>query len=402
MTAARVVVAHPGVQYAPQLAAELARRDMLLRYWTTIGFAEGSSTARWARRLPGSLSRAVVTRSLRGVANPQLRTCPTAEIAAAMRMRLGGAAEESLHRRNAAFQRLVGERDLAAATAVIGFDTSSWLLAERTQCLGKPFVLDQSIGHPAAKEQTYAQLRNRFPQWRDDFVRKPPPRIALEVREHALATRIVAPSRFVVQTLVDAGVDAAKIRINPFGTDVDEFRPADRPPPLEPLVVLFAGALTARKGLPTLLEAWRGAELRQAELRIAGPGSLPPAVRLPPGVKLLGKLSRPQLAEQMRQAQLFALPSHFEGLAQVQIEALASGLPVLGTEESGAGDLVVDGVNGRILPSGNVDAWTVALRELAAKPEQVLAMRAAAIANRDRLSWRAYGDRWVAILAELG
>jgi glycosyltransferase involved in cell wall biosynthesis len=100
----------------------------------------------------------------------------------------------------------------------------------------------------------------------------------------------------------------------------------------------------------------------------------------------------------MRLAHVFVFPSFFEGLAQVQVEALASGLPVVATRESGAADIVTHGINGWIIGAGNIAETAHALRTLRNDPSAVQKMREEAISRRDSLSWEAYGDRWAARL----
>ena len=296
---------------------------------------------------------------------------------------------------------MIPDRWIEEATHVIGFDTSSWLLADRCRAIGRMFVLDQSIGHPRVGECVYSELRNRFPEWSDTIPRKSELHLACEDREHAAAHVIVAPSEFVRKTLLDQGVAEEKIRVIPFGTDLRMFRPA-KSPPRPPMVFLYAGALTARKGVPILLAAWKRASLGpRAELWLSGSGHLPPSITKPKGVRLLGKLSRSELADAMRRAHVFVFPSLFEGLAQVQVEALATGLPVIGTVSSGAEDLVHPGETGFVLTAGSIDELANCLLELAANGDMVHTMREKCIASRWLRSWSRYGEQWFDLLSRV-
>ncbi len=58
------------------------------------------------------------------------------------------------------------------AEAVIGFDTSSWILARRAHEKGRPFILDQSIGHSRFFQRVRQQLAEEFPDWIDQTPRK--------------------------------------------------------------------------------------------------------------------------------------------------------------------------------------------------------------------------------------
>jgi len=224
-----------------------------------------------------------------------------------------------------------------------------------------------------------------------------------EEQEHTEAAFIIVPSRFVARTLEENGVDAAKIRINPFGVDLECFQPGKVPPSLKPLRFVFAGSLQPRKGLPLLLAAWKALpDNHGAELWVAGGGEIPASVRrgVPDSVRFLGRLAQTELCQTFQQCHVFVFPSYFEGLAQVQIEAAACGLPVLGTASSGCEEIVKEGETGFILPTGDLEALRAALLRFISTPELVLAMRQRLLVERSRWSWAAYGDRWMKILDE--
>src|SRR5206468_217944 len=61
-------------------------------------------------------------------------------------------------------------------------------------------------------------------------------------------------------------------------------------------------------------------------------------------------LPHPQLAERLRSADVFVLPSIEEGLVRTAIEAMACGLPVVLTPNTGANDMVEPGLNGEVVP----------------------------------------------------
>jgi glycosyltransferase involved in cell wall biosynthesis len=83
----------------------------------------------------------------------------------------------------------------------------------------------------------------------------------------------------------------------------------------------------------------------------------------------MGALSRPDVAWRYREADLFTLPSSAESFGNVFAEALASGLPVVGTAIGGIPDLVEHGTNGLLVQPGDVNALAGAIRYLADDPE---------------------------------
>ena len=399
----RVLVAHPGTQYSRHLARQLSQFGMLKEFHTSIAYTSDGATARTIGFLSKKWSRRLANRLVPGVPARQLITQPTTELRALIQQRLGAEEGVAILRRNQAFQESIPEQSLQGANVVIGFDTSSWILCRRTQRLDGRFILDQSIAHPRSYQAVLAELQKRYPMWGSVTNRKSNEQLVHETAEHDQADRIVVPSTFVARTLVEHGVDPAKIRKNPFGCDLELFQPGS-PTPIRPLRFIFAGSLQARKGLPLLLEAWRRiGGLRAIELWIAGGGTIPEAERenLPPNIRWLGRLNQAQLVSAFQQCHVFIFPSLFEGLAQVQIEAAASGLPVIGTTNSGADAVIENGKTGYILPAGDLSALVQTLENIATNPSQISQMRQQILEHRYLLSWDLYGERWSRIIREV-
>ena len=152
----------------------------------------------------------------------------------------------------------------------------------------------------------------------------------------------------------------------PNGVDTGRFFPATRKPD-GTCELLFVGRLAPQKGVDILLNAlalistgWR--------LRIAGDGperehlsALATTLGLADRVTFLGWTQRDALPELYRSADVFVFPSYDEGMPNVVLEALASGLPIVATRIAGNDQLVVDGENGALVPPGNPAAFANAL-----------------------------------------
>lgn len=403
----KVLLAHPGTQHAPRLAAELGRLGALAGFWTGVGATEGTASAAILRllgRLPPL--RGLGTRVVTGLPSKHLHTLPGPELRALWRMKRGGDGEQVFHTRNAEFQAAVPSRALMAADAVIGFDTSGWILAERAQLLGKPFILDRSIAHPAALPPLLARLSRLYPEWADGPAERPAALVTAEEQEHQRAARIVVGGSFARDTLLAAGLPAERIIVNPYGVAWDELAAPAGAAPLgaRPLRFLFVGSVTARKGVPVLLDAWRRAALPDAELWIAGSCAERPRalVSRAPGVRLLGQIPRAQIPALYAQCDVFVLPSLFEGFGLVILEALAAGLPVIATPHTGAVEAVRDPALGQLVPVLDAEALAASLKFFHRSPPSRAVVQAAAAPLRGEFSWRAYGDRWAALLRDLG
>jgi glycosyltransferase involved in cell wall biosynthesis len=395
----KVLLTHPGTQYAYALAAALQAEGMLYRFATGIAF--GENLQRW---LPGKWKRRVVT----GVPDGQLYRLPLVEWRALQHMRQGFMPIEVLHRRNLHFQQQLPQKLIQNADLIIGFDTSSWVLANRAKAAGKPFVLDVSIAHPIEKEKIYQSLRKAYPEWQQELTEKPEWHIKLEQAEMEQADCIVAATRFTKSTLVKNGIDAAKIAVNAYGTNLSFFASKWEMPAHDGyaatkaksnITFCFLGMLTARKGIPWLLKVWP--RLRQqfpeCRLLLGGYGALPAGFQLPAGVEICGFIEPAQRTAFLQQADVFVFPSFFEGFAQVIIEAMATGLPVITTTPTVGPELIQEGVEGFVVEPGEDEALWSALRFFAAQPEAIAPMGRAARMAVLPYTWQAYGERWKAI-----
>jgi hypothetical protein len=169
--------------------------------------------------------------------------------------------------------------------------------------------------------------------------------------------------------LVRLGADPARIVIAPLvATQAAGGAPRRRKRPGQPLLYLFVGRLIERKGIDVLLDAFR--EVDGGELWIAGDGPLrhlvETAAREDERVRLLGHADPPELERLYRRADVLVLPSYYDVWGLVVNEAQAHGLPVIATDEVGAAaDLIDDGVNGFVVPTGSSPALARAMNEVA-------------------------------------
>ena len=196
------------------------------------------------------------------------------------------------------------------------------------------------------------------------------------MEEYDLATLIVVLSHCAADTFRAAGVPEEKLFYLPRGVDIERFTPAEKPP--DKFRAIFLGALKKRKGVHTLLEAWHGLKLKNAELVLVGhvhdeiKDSL--ARYADESVRLEGFCAEPE--KLLRTASVHIFPSTCEGSAKVTFEAAAAGLPQITTYESG--DAVVNEETGCIIPCNDTAALAAAIERLYASPELCRRMGAAA------------------------
>lgn len=180
---------------------------------------------------------------------------------------------------------------------------------------------------------------------------------------------------------------------------------ADRP------TLLAVGALTAQKNYPMLIDAaarLRGmlGDERPFRLRIAGGGALLPDLDarvagdgLAGRVELLG--NRKDVAELMREADIFVNASHYEGMPIAMLEAMQSALPIVATDVAGTRELVRDGHNGVLVTPDDAAAMAHGLATLLSKPDDYGRMSAAALDEGRRYGLDACARAHLALYDEL-
>lgn len=184
----------------------------------------------------------------------------------------------------------------------------------------------------------------------------------------ASTRRVITTSGFTARRLADFGVAAERIRVVEPGVAAAALAPADHPSPR----MLCVASLVPRKGHKVLIEAL--GPLRQHAWTCDLVGSLTrdpdhahtihatiEAAQLHERVRLLGERSPAALSEHYLGADLFVLPSLYEGYGMVITEALAHGLPVITTTGGALGDTLPSGA-GIAVPPDNAAALTAALR----------------------------------------
>ena len=152
--------------------------------------------------------------------------------------------------------------------------------------------------------------------------------------------------------------------------------------------LVFVGWVTREKGLFEALEVLACVRRHHpsATLTVVGGGRDLEAFRdhvrdrdLTEAVRLCGWLDGHQVRRILRDSDVFLFPSHFEGLPNAVIEAMAAGLPVIATRVGGVPDLIRHGENGFLVDVGDVDTMTAHVTDLLQHPE-----RAKAIGARSR------------------
>jgi len=178
--------------------------------------------------------------------------------------------------------------------------------------------------------------------------------------------RVVTPSRFYKEKLIEWGWPEDKLAYIPNYIDSTAYEPNYEPGDY----FFYFGRLTKQKGVATLIEA---AKQQGSRLLIAGTGPEEGALQAlaagADGIELLGYCTGAHLRGLIAGARAVVLPSEWYENAPISVlEAYASGKPVIGAEIGGIPELIQDGVTGMTFASGDVDSLRVCLQQFESMP----------------------------------
>jgi alpha-maltose-1-phosphate synthase len=283
-----------------------------------------------------------------------------------------------------------------------GLSGSGLRTGELAKSRGARYVCDRGSSHIRYQDQI---LRTEYDRQKIRYTGIDRWIIQQEEAEYALAHIITVPSQFAFDSFIACGVPSHKLRLIPYGVDLSRFYRIDEPSRGE-FNILFVGALSVRKGIPYLLEAFEQLRHPRKRLTLIG-GHAPELLPLISGlhdrsdVSILGTVPQESLKQHMSRSHVMVLPSIEEGLALVQAQAMACGCPLVCSTNTGASELFSDGVEGFIVPPRDSESIAGRLQLLADNPDLRDRMGSAALARVKSIQgWNEYGERMYATFCE--
>lgn len=367
----KALVTHPGRQHSHQAALALEKAGLLAGYWSGV-------PARGLRRYsPVPLDPA---RTRWFPWTPALRRIgPWSDFAACRLFDLWTA-------------RGLKKVD---ASAVIACEISALSTFRAARRRGMVTLLDAPSIHHAAQDRLHgttdsAPLHRRIVAVKDEEIR--------------LADHILTVSELARGTYLEAGVPPEKVHAVPLGADLELFSP-DGAEPRRDFTFLFSGATIRRKGFDLLLAAFDRVRA-EAPVRLRIVGSRGDAAHLldargTDGVDVLGAVSQPDLAAELRRTDVLVLPSRNDSYGMVVAEALASGTPALVSEMVGSKDLVTEGRTGWVVPVEDAGALAERMLWCALHRDEVRALRPDCRRAAEAATWPAYHERFAELIRGL-
>ncbi|ELT51078.1 glycosyltransferase family 4 protein [Brucella sp. ZJ1_1] len=398
-----VVVSQLGARRHYAVPRIFANNQRLAHFYTDICAFQG-----WPRllgsvpsnALPSSVRR-LVGRKPQGIPLKQMTTFPVFGLHSAIRRLANQTGPKSTANAiwaGETFGRLVAESGFHGAGGVYAFSGEAVEVLSAARKAGLWTAVDQVIAPRAIVDRLGQEEELLNPGWQlpveDDgycevFAER-------ERTEWQLADLVVCPSPFVARHVAEEGCAPEKIVVVPTGVDT-RFQIERKARVPGKLRVLTVGAVGLRKGSP-YVGAVSKLLAEQAEFRMVGPLELlhEAQAKLAATVELTGPIPRSEMRKQFEWADVFLLPSLCEGSAISVYEALAAGLPVICTENTGS--VVRNGVDGYIVPIRDVRETAEILRELAGNPAALERMGENARERAADYTLSRYGERLAAAI----
>lgn len=401
-----ILLVHPtGNANVRQAAQALNEAGLLTEFWTSVYW---NSNRVLNRMLPKPVSRLLNRRTFSRIPRNRVRCHPWPEAARLLAGHFGlsnltrhevgtfsvDAIYRSLDRRVA--RELHRKPDVFAVHA---YEDGACDSFREARFSGVRTIYELPIGYWKAHQKLMSEEAELQPEWAAtlhgniDSAEKR----ARKDEELALANRIIVPSEFVRQTLVEASTLNAPISVIPYGAPplrVSNSGPARRSN--EKLRIIFVGSLGQRKGLSYLLQAVEmlgsSVELTLIGKRVRECKPLDAACRKH---RWIPSLSHDEVLREMQSHDVMVFPSLFEGFGLVLLEAMACGLPVIATPNGAAPDILTDGEDGFVVPIRDTQAIAGRLEILCRDGVRLAAMSEAAMRTASAHSWEHYRARLV-------
>ncbi len=399
----KVIVAHPEKQHSFQLAAGLKKSGLLYKYITSIYDRPQSITNKIKKFLPERYKKKAGTRSTAELDN--LDVIQIGEVnnllitfiynvfhlkKLSVTLRLKNADYFGVKTAKYAVKNCVD--------AVVCYDTRAsktfkYLKNKAPDILR---ILDVTIitspymrylYDAQIKERNVVELKDESPKlWDDVFLN--------QIKEEiALADYFLAASEIVEKSLIFCGARPEQIIRIPYGVDIEKYHPNFAKSMDGPLKLITVGG-GYRKGLDMLFDIVSKYDEKDVKLEVIGNyvsiKKLIEPYEKTPNISYGGFLTPEELLIKYQSADVFILPSIGEGMALVGLEAMACGLPLICSENTGVNDLITNYENGIIIPIGSPDAIKKAIDYCIENKDRLQGMGKKARMVAERHTWKNY------------
>lgn len=386
----------------------LVEHEMLAEFWTTLAWNPGP---RLKSLLPAGLQRQIARRAITEAPPAKVRSVPWREI-----VRLGsrgtplhnllcsGERPFSILGMGSNFDKHVAQRvQELRPDMVYGYEDGGLKTYREAKRLGITIIHEQPSAYWNWTDTLFAEEAERHPELANLMLTTTNSANYAERKEEELrlADYVFVPSRHVLDSLAGV-VPQEKIRMIPYGAPDVRPRQYFNRDSKAPLKVLFVATLMQRKGIGYLLDAMDLVGT-QAELTIVG-SRLRPNPRVDEACRRwrwIESLPHDKIIDLMQESDVLVLPSLSDAFGLVVTEAMACGLPVIATSNTGASEIIRDGGEGYVVPIRRADIIASRLEALHSDREMLVEMSRRAQRTAEQNSWERYRANWAHMIRSL-
>lgn len=292
--------------------------------------------------------------------------------------------------------------DLDILVGWSSFSYNSFLKAKDKKCIT---VLERGSTHIEyqneilKKEYEYLKLKPKLIS--EKIIEK-------EKKEYDLADYIMVPTQYAKKTFIDKGFSENKIIKNHYGVNLEEFS-YDRSGKENnsKFRVIYTGTISVRKGVLYLLDAFYELELKNSELLLIGEidreiSHLLKKYKNCKNIIFKGSMIQGNLKKFYNTSNVFVLNSIEDGFGMVILQAMACGLPVITTTNTGGSEVIEDEIDGYIIPVRDKETLKKKILFFYDNPQRCVEMgRIAKEKVTKKFSWTSYGKRQIDLYSSL-
>lgn len=388
-------------QFTRNALRSLVESEMLAEFWTTFTW---NPKSRWNRLLPQRLRTHLARRHVSEAPAHLVRSVPWREV---VRLTVRGTPLKSLFSSGERpFSDIGIGRKFDATVAcrvpalrpdiVYAYEGAALRTFREARKQGITTILEQPTAYWKWERELFLEEAERNPEFATLLpnLGNSPAHHAWKEEELRLADYVFVPSQHVLETLRGVIADE-KIRVISYGAPPDRGKKPVSLDANRPLKVLFAGSLTQRKGIGYLLNAiamlGSQVEFTMVGRKVSHHPRVDDACKR---YRWIETAPHSQVLEIMRGSDVLALPSLTEAFGLVATEAMACGLPVIVTPNTGAGEIMRDGHEGFIVPICSADAIAARLETLHRDRDMLATMSRQAQVTAAEHSWANYRVNW--------
>ncbi len=405
----KIVVAHPAQQHSYRLASALKKEGMLSAYLTTVYYKKNSFTKAAAKFLRGGFRQKAENRQCPDLSDDEVKLFCEAEglvkLLALNTNILKNQYRTIKYHTADRFARKTAEYVYKSRPdAVITYDDTSPYLFEILEKKAPDTVriMDMSAANVLYMRSIYEKDMILAPAFASRLKEErkicwDPFTIERTKRELKAAQYFLVPSEFVGRSLEYSGIEKERIFYCPYGVDIREFAQKtyeDLRRGSRAIRFIYVGGVKELKGISYLLETFARIPRNQASLTVVGKYDPSDEDTAPYAeiVNFTGSVLHSEIPEYLQEADVFIMPSLGDSFALAVMEAASCGLPLILSENTGAKDLIEEGINGFVVPIQSSESLEEKVRFFIEHPEQIEPMGKEARKTAVQYSWSRYSQ----------